>query len=66
MKHTKEEIINALKVIKEECRSHEECKKCPFCDDSIETPTICMLDRRYAPGEWELNDIKPETWRAFK
>lgn len=66
MKHTKEEIINALKVIKEECRASEECKECPFCDDSIDYTTICMFDRPIAPAEWGISDIKPETWRAFK
>ena len=56
MKHTKDEIINALKVIKEECGR---CCSCPFCLDGA-----CMIIRK--PSDWDIADPEPEIWRAFK
>ena len=56
MKHTKDEIINALKVIKEECGR---CCSCPFCLDGA-----CMIIRK--PCDWDIADPEPEIWRAFK
>jgi hypothetical protein len=61
MKHTKEEIINALKVIAEECESQGiACNACPFCINES-----CEVTSR-TPNNWELNVAEPETWRAFK
>lgn len=60
MKHTKEEIINALKVIQEECsRCDEGCFGCPFYKIG------CIINNT-APSNWMLNTTEPETWRAFK
>ena len=60
MKHTKEEIINALKVIEEECLYQgNSCSECPFFVDDH-----CEIIRR--PCNWTLNNPEPETWRAFK
>lgn len=62
MKHTKDEIINALNVIQEECKANPVCATCPFwlpdkgngCQikDDVET--------------WEISSPRPEMWRAFK
>jgi hypothetical protein len=61
VKHTKEEIINALKVIKEECESQGiDCNACPFCVNEG-----CEIVTR-TPNNWELNATEPETWRALK
>ena len=64
MKHSKEEIIGALKLIKDECQE-QICPKCTFYNPSATNPTTCMI-RANAPMAWNLNDTEPETWRAFK
>lgn len=60
MKHTKEKIINALKVIKEECLGTG-CEDCPFGSNAGD----CRLRAR-SPERWEIADEPPETWRALK
>lgn len=60
MKHTKEEIINALKVIRDECQEAEECAKCPFSSQDGD----CKLEE--APNTWAISDGKPPVWRALK
>jgi hypothetical protein len=62
MKHTKEEIVNALKVIKEECCGTP-CDTCPFYSDK---KGRCEIRSGNAPTNWEINKPEPETWRAFK
>lgn len=65
MKHTKEEIINALKVIKDECEGTI-CGKCPFGSHISYNGTLCKL-RLDEPVEWEIAELPPpETWRALK
>ena len=61
MKHTKEVIVNALKVIKEVCESQgASCNACPFFVNES-----CEVASR-TPNNWELNTTEPETWRALK
>ena len=61
MKHTKEEILNALKVIRDECEHHVEgCGPCPFYVNHT-----CMIQIGI-PSSWRLNNAIPEFWRAFK
>jgi hypothetical protein len=62
MKHTKEEIINALKVIKDECKEAESCLNCPFGNLERE----CLVQEGHVPEDWEINEEPPETWRALK
>ena len=64
MKHTKEEIINALNVIKEECKGNF-CVSCPFYDKTLTDVPKCMI-RSDAPMVWDLVDEEPKIWRAFK
>lgn len=64
MKHTKEEIINALRIIKDECATTN-CEDCPFGDLNYISATHCKL-KRVNPVDWEINDIPPQTWRALK
>lgn len=64
MKHTKEEITNALNVIKEECKD-DFCVRCPFYDKTLNDVPKCRI-RSDAPMSWDLNTPVPETWRAFK
>lgn len=67
MKHTKEEIINALKVIKDECESHNcgnececGCDECCFNNYNLG----CVISEMF-PSDWRINEIQEE-WRAFK
>ena len=63
MKHTQEEILNALQVIKDTCNElgtkKEGCYNCPLYLNAE-----CVLSCR-CPTEWELNTGGP-VWRAFK
>ena len=59
MKHTKEEIVAALKVIRDECRNSEDCTLCPFGNACYH----CVLQDGM-PMYWDLEPEKP--WRAFK
>lgn len=61
MKHTKEEIINALKVIKDECLGQYTCNSCPFWNDVAG----CKV-KKTSPGDWNITDEPPEVWRALK
>lgn len=62
MKHTKEEIINALKVIKDECNQTSECDDCPFADKN----NNCAFSTE-VPPDWEIAELPPpEKWRALK
>lgn len=60
MKHTQEEIINALKVIKDECESHNCCEECCFNNIHLR----CMFSETF-PFKWKINE-KNDVWRAFK
>lgn len=61
MKHTKEEIIGALKVIKEECEAHpRSCIDCPLCVRG------CEVAHNGIPSAWQIAELEPEIWRAFK
>ena len=63
MKHTKEEILDALKVIKDTCNEVGEklegCDNCPFYANKE-----CVIMCR-GPDKWELN-FEGAIWRAFK
>lgn len=60
MKHTKEEIINALKVIKDECRGTS-CVDCSLGNNVGD----CRLSAR-SPAHWDIAEFEPEPWRALK
>ena len=65
MKHTKEEIVAALQVIKEECGNYgeNECYSCPLYN----TEQGCMVQLSRAPQYWDIVHVEPEkVWRAFK
>lgn len=63
MKHTQEEILNALQVIKDTCAEvgeHKDgCYSCPFYVNRE-----CIIANT-EPEDWELNSKVP-IWRAFK
>lgn len=64
MKHTKEEIVNALKVIKEECLSASRCIDCPFYNHHNTLEACRFLTN--PPSMLQINETEPEAWRAFK
>lgn len=59
MKYTKEEILNALHLIKDICGENGECFTCPFFKEGYG----CLIDNRM-PCKWEL--IDEENWKVFK
>ena len=59
MKHTPEEIINALQVIHDECEAYNaDCFGCPFIAD-----TECKFTVGEEPKDWRFNKI---SWTAFE
>lgn len=61
MKYTKEEILNALQIIQNECRVHEySCYDCPFYnqDDG------CAINKGI-PNFWKINECEV-VWRALR
>lgn len=64
MKHTKEVIITALKVIKDECEETD-CGDCPFGYGN-NPKGRCRL-KSSNPCGWDIAELPPpETWRALK
>lgn len=66
MKHTREEILKALHVIKDTCyESYQKkdgvcsCYECPFSD----CDNHCVLAEQ-SPLSWDIKDEEP--WRAFE
>lgn len=62
MKHSKREIMKALRIIKSEC-SGTSCEYCPF-GGSVNGFIQCLLQMA-VPFRWELND-KCEAWKALR
>lgn len=62
MKHTKEEILKALHVIKDTCKENEHCFNCPF--HKISTAVSCQIVK-IKPSHWEIKKSE-EPWRAFE
>lgn len=66
MKHTKEEILKALHVIKDTCYESSQkkdgvftCYECPFNDGDGH----CIVNEQ-APCVWNIKSDEP--WRAFE
>lgn len=61
MKHTKEEILNALHIIKDTCAEVTDihCGSCPFSDEDGH----CIVTEQ-APSAWNIKSDEP--WRAFE
>lgn len=60
MKHSKEEIIKALNVIKETCEEqYLDCEQCPFSDWN----TDCVFTDGDAPTAWVINNSY--SWKAL-
>ena len=61
MKHTKREILEALRIIQDECRGTA-CEKCPFGGKVIGSVRCLLIDSM--PVGWLLND-KHGAWKAL-
>lgn len=59
MKYKKEEILNAVHVIKDTCSENNEYFTCPFSKEGHG----CLIDTTI-PSDWELVD--EENWKVFK
>ncbi len=58
-----DQILNALRVIKETCANYDECYKCPLADGNYN----CMVSYRTTPERWKIKIDAPEDiWRAFE
>ena len=64
MKHTKEEILNALQIIKDEC-TDVDCAKCPL-GVRVKNSYGCMLKMDENPDAWRIKNEKDSVWRAFE
>ena len=59
MKHTQEEILKALHIIKDVCEEHVDCENTsPFYVDDE-----CALNAD--PTGWEINDDSVSTWKGL-
>lgn len=58
----KEEILNALKVIQDVCKSHEKCATCPFYKTKNRC-NICSITNE-SPNKWRISRTN-EIWRAL-
>lgn len=58
MKRTKEEILNALHIIKETCEECVDCDICPF-----EKNKDCLIE--IPPYNWKINDEYLELWKGL-
>lgn len=61
--YSKEDIINALSLIKNICKSNTLCDACPF---SRNVTKKCVVTGD-SPMNWDIKEIgEEEIWRAFK
>ena len=59
------EVLKALRIIKETCAMYDECYKCPLADGKYN----CMVSDpdRMDPEKWKIKIDAPENiWRAFE
>lgn len=57
------DILDALNVLKEVCKNHNDCTDCPLRYE--EHSNVCFLQANSeTPSEWELNNV--DNWRAFR
>lgn len=62
MKHTQQQILDALKVIIDTCKEHGRCTECPLYTKH-DPVTQCSL-RADNPTNWKLNNAD-KVWRAL-
>ena len=60
MKHSQEEILKALHVIKETCVEGPCTMRCPFSNSE----RGCLITHG-TPNGWEINDAPPTQWKGL-
>lgn len=61
MRHLPEDIIEALRIIKNTCEEQEDCVCCPFGDNT----ELCLINS-IIPKEWDINPNPPAEWKALR
>lgn len=56
---SREELYQALAILKKECKSHSSCQQCPLSKDGI-----CIVQDK-APVDYPIHNPNNETYRAF-
>ncbi len=52
-------LINAAKLIKEECSKHEDCKECFYGCVDEEGLTDCIINGYdYSSSQWDLSELE--------
>ena len=59
---TKEEILNALTIIKQVCDNADECINCPLRENR--NGDACYV-KSSLPQDWKIGEEQPPMWRAF-
>ena len=62
MRHSQEEIINALKVIQDTCNDMPTVRACEHCP--LSKNGDCVLQNS-APEDWDIKTTPPVVWKAF-
>lgn len=59
MAYTREQIIQAVTVIRDTCEEHDDCSECPFSNGGD-----CLVSSaETSPEEWAINGLK--SWKAI-
>lgn len=59
MKYTREQIIQALTVIRDTCEEYDDCSECPFSNRG----DCLVCSEGTSPEEWAINEFK--SWKAI-
>ena len=59
MKHSQEEILKALRVIKETCKEYGSCSPCPFSRNGS-----CVITN-VSPHNWRINEDSIVFWKGL-
>lgn len=63
--HSREEILQALRVIKDVCSQHDDCESCPFqVRDRFGDEGCKIQNDNDDPSEWNIKD-NDDNWKAF-
>lgn len=60
MTEEQRKLVEALWVIKGECKKYNKCTECPFGNDSI-----CLLQASI-PERWDLKSFDETNWSPFR
>jgi hypothetical protein len=59
---TKQELIQAAKEIREICKEHSICNKCPFSYINDEgADNACVFDTYFYPEDWRVERLERDS-----